>query len=152
SAFSSPVIADDSVLITSEPSNIVCVNAQDGVIRWQASMSAADAPAAFKERAASHESDATACGYAAPTPVCDGHDAYFVFGNGLVACYSLDGKRKWVQFLEPVAETYGHSSSPLLIGRKLLVNLSHLTALDADTGKILWECAEAGQTYGTPVV
>ncbi|HEV7404564.1 MAG TPA: PQQ-binding-like beta-propeller repeat protein [Chthoniobacteraceae bacterium] len=151
-AYSTPVIAGDAVLVTSEPSNIVCLSLDNGVVRWKASLKAADAPAAFQEKALAGEDAPSACGYAAPTPVCDGRDGFFVFGSGLIACFSLDGQRKWVQHLEPLGGTFGHSSSPLLIGRTLLVNVHHLTALNADTGQILWECAEAGHTYGTPAV
>lgn len=151
-AYSTPVVAGDSILVTAEPSNIVCLGLADGVVRWKASVKAADAPAEFKDKALASEEAPSSCGYAAPTPVCDGHDAFFLFGSGLVACFSIDGHRKWEQYIEPIGQTYGHSSSPLLIGRTLVVNVSHLTALDADTGHVLWECAEAEHTYGTPVI
>ena len=150
-AYSTPVIAGDSVLVTAEPANIVCLSLADGAIRWKASVKAADAPEEFRAKALDSGEAPSSCGYAAPTPVCDGRDAFFVFGTGLIACYSTDGHRKWEQYLEPIGGTYGHSSSPLLIGRTLLVNLHHLTALNADTGNILWECPAAEHTYGTPV-
>ncbi len=150
-AYSTPVIAGDAVLVTAEPSNIVCLGLADGAVRWKASVKAADAPPEFQAKALAGEEAASSCGYAAPTPVSDGRDGFFVFGSGLIACFSMDGHRKWEQYLEPIGQTYGHSSSPLLIGRTLLVNVNHLTALNADTGSILWECADAEHTYGTPV-
>jgi outer membrane protein assembly factor BamB len=151
SGFSSPVIAGGRVFVTAEPSKIVCVDLQDGVIRWKDSLKAADVPAEFQARAAASGRAATSCGYAAPTPVSDGSDVFVVFGSGLIGCYSIDGKRKWVRYLEPAAETHGHSSSPLLIDGKLLVNVKHLVALDAASGKNVWECPAAEHTYGTPV-
>ena len=149
-ASSSPAIAAGRVFVTSEPSKIVCVNLNDGAIRWKASLTADDAPAEFKARAAASAAAATSCGYAAPTPVSDGTNVFCVFGSGLIGCYSNDGIRKWVRYFEPAAETYGHSSSPLLIDGKLLVNVHHLVALDAGSGKTLWECPDAEHTYGTP--
>lgn len=151
SALSSPVIAGGRVFVTSEPSKIVCVDLKNGAVRWKDSLKIGDVPAEFREKSAASASAPTSCGYAAPTPVSDGADVFFVFGSGLVAGYSIDGDRKWVQYLEPVAETYGHSSSPLLIDGKLLVNVKHLVALDAASGKIVWECPAAEHTYGTPV-
>ena len=151
SAFSSPVIAGDRVFVTSEPSKIVCVDLKDGAVRWKDSLKASDVPADFQAKAAVSASAATSCGFAAPTPVCDGTDVFVVFGSGLIGCYSIDGDRKWVRYLEPAAQTYGHSSSPLLIDGKLLVNINHLVALDAASGKIAWECPQAKHTYGTAV-
>src|SRR5665213_1605391 len=151
SGFSSPVVAGGHVFVTSESSKIVCVNLKDGAVLWKAALTPDDAPAEFKAKAAESAHATTSCGYAAPTPVCDGANVYVVFGSGLVGCYSIDGTRKWVQYLEPAGETYGHSSSPLLIDGKLIVTVNHPTALDAATGKIAWECLQAEHTYGTPV-
>ncbi len=150
-AFSSPVVAGGRVFVTSEPSKIVCVDLKDGVIRWKDALKTTDVPAEFQTKAAASASATTSCGYAAPTPVSDGADVFFVFGSGLIGGYSIEGHRKWVRYLEPVAETYGHSSSPLLIDGKLLVNVKHLVALDAASGNVVWECPEAEHTYGTPV-
>ncbi len=150
-AFSSPVIAGGRVFVTSEPSKIVCVDLKDGAIRWKDSLKTVDVPADLQAKAAKSAGAATSCGFAAPTPVSDGTDVFFVFGSGLIACYSIDGNRKWIHYLEPADRTYGHSSSPLLIEGKLLVNVHHLVALDAASGKIAWECPAAEHTYGTPV-
>jgi outer membrane protein assembly factor BamB len=152
SGFSSPVIAGGRVFVTSEPSKIVCVDLKDGVIRWKDTLKTVDLPEEFQVRAAASSRAKTSCGYAAPTPVTDGADVFVVFGSGVIGCYSIDGNRKWVRYLEPAAETYGHSSSPLLIDGKLLVNVKHLVALDAASGKSVWECPTAEHTYGTPVI
>jgi hypothetical protein len=36
-------------------------------------------------------------GYSAPTPVTNGKEVYVAFGNGLVACFDLDGNRRWLK-------------------------------------------------------
>jgi outer membrane protein assembly factor BamB len=151
SAYSSPVIAGGRVFVTSEPSKIVCVDLQDGAVRWKNALKADDLPAELQEKAAASGREPTSCGFAAPTPISDGKDVFFLFGSGLVGGYSIEGQRKWIRYLEPVDKTYGHSSSPLLIDGKLLVNVRHLVALDAATGKTVWECREGEHTYGTPV-
>ena len=152
SAFSSPVVAGGRVFVTSEPAKVVCVDLQDGKVGWKDTLKTGDVAAEFQAQAANSAGAATSCGYAAPTPVCDGENLFVVFGSGLVACYSIDGQRKWVAFVEPAERTYGHSSSPLLIDGKLLVNVKHLVALDAASGRVAWECPQAEHTYGTPVM
>lgn len=77
-------------------------------------------------------------GYASPTPVTDGERIYVIFGNGLAACYSLDGERQWLKLVEHPTAAYGHGSSPLLVGDKLLVHFSDLVALSTKDGAELW--------------
>ncbi len=133
----------------------MCVDLKDGKI-WLKGFVAktADVPAELQARAAASAGAATSCGFAAPTPVSNGVDVSSLFLGlrlDLEAIPRFDGNRKWIQYLESVAGTFGHSSSPLLIDGKLLVNVKHLVALDAATGKMVWECPEAEHTYGTPV-
>jgi outer membrane protein assembly factor BamB len=95
-------------------------------------------------------------GYATPTPASDGKHVYVAFGTGIVACYDLEGQRRWVRRLETHPATYseprlyGVSESPLLAGGQLLVHFLKLTALDPATGKTNWE-AEAPIHFGSPV-
>jgi outer membrane protein assembly factor BamB len=70
----------------------------------------------------------------------------------VVASYSVAGKRNWLVKVEPAKLTYGPSSSPVLVGDKLLVDSTRLTALDAATGKELWKAAEGESHYGTPAI
>jgi hypothetical protein len=95
-------------------------------------------------------------GYATPTPASDGKQVYAVFGAGLVACYDLAGHRQWVRRLEISPDDrepgiYGVSESPLVVGERVLVQLEKLTALEAATGRTLWQ-AEAAGHYGSPVL
>ncbi len=72
------------------------------------------------------------------TPVCDGHHVYVGFGNGLVACYDMDGNRQWLRLLEHSTAAYGHAASPVLVGNKLLVHYADLVALDVKDGSEIW--------------
>jgi outer membrane protein assembly factor BamB len=77
-------------------------------------------------------------GYSAPTPVTDGKHVFVIFGNGLVACYDLDGDRKWLKLIEHSNAAFAHSGSPVLVAGKLLVHFTDLVALDLNTGEESW--------------
>jgi len=100
----------------------------------------------------------------APSPVTDGERAWFLTGNGMLACFATkDGGEVWRRDLGKDYGTfvlnYGYSSSPLLFDGKLYVVVlqnedphrgglnpqltgmmdSYLLALDPATGKTLWK-------------
>ncbi len=77
-------------------------------------------------------------GYSAATPVTDGKHVYVIFGNGLAACYDLEGKRQWLKLVEHPTVAYGHGASPVLVGDKLLVHFSDLVALNTKDGSEEW--------------
>jgi outer membrane protein assembly factor BamB len=149
--YSSPVFYNGCLYVTSDPPGLACIDAAAGAIRWSVPLQSGDLPPDLQAKAKANEKAQTSCGYAAPTPVTDESNVYALFGTGLVACFSHDGQRKWLQLLDPAKRSYGHSSSPVLSAGRLLVNVRHLTALDPGTGAILWHCPAAGETYGTPV-
>jgi outer membrane protein assembly factor BamB len=149
--YSSPVFSNGCVYVTSEPSELTCIDAATGAIRWNAPLRSGDLPPDLRGKVQACEKTPTSCGYAAPTPVADESGVYALFGTGLVACFTHHGRRRWLQHLSPAKRNYGHSCSPLLVDGRLLVNVGHLTALDPETGAIRWECSDAGETYGTPV-
>ena len=90
-------------------------------------------------------------GYTTATPVTDGKHIWAVFGNRAVVCYDLDGVRVWSQVLPDLPQAmWGHSSSPLLVEGKLIINIDATTALDSATGEIVWR-AKYGQSWGSGV-
>jgi outer membrane protein assembly factor BamB len=90
-------------------------------------------------------------GYSAPTPVTNGTEVYVAFGNGLVACYDLDGNRKWLKLIEHSNAPYAHSGSPVLAGDKVLIHFTDLVALEAKTGMESWRLKRP-TSHGTPLV
>jgi outer membrane protein assembly factor BamB len=90
-------------------------------------------------------------GYSSATPVSDGQNIWVTFGNGVAACYDLDGNRKWARFIEKPNHGWGVSSSPVLAGDRLLVNFLNCIALNPLTGDTLWT-AKTGMYWGTPAV
>ena len=77
-------------------------------------------------------------GLTSPTPVTDGEHVYALFGNGLAACYNLDGERQWLKLVEQPTAPNGHGSSPMLFGDRLLVHFTDLVALDTKDGGEAW--------------
>jgi outer membrane protein assembly factor BamB len=77
-------------------------------------------------------------GYSAPTPLTDGKEVFVAFGNGLVACYDLDGNRKWLKLIEHSNGAFAHSGSPILSGGRLVIHFTDLVGLDPKTGDEVW--------------
>ncbi|MGF1583471.1 MAG: PQQ-binding-like beta-propeller repeat protein [Gemmataceae bacterium] len=88
-------------------------------------------------------------GYSTPTPVTDGKHLWTLFGNGVAACYTLEGKRVWIKVIDRPQANFGLSSSPLRIGNTLVVTINKMLGLDPKTGKLLWE-SNSKQTWGSP--
>jgi len=84
-------------------------------------------------------------GYAPMTPVSDGRNVYVQFANSLVACYDLDGNRKWIALeRRDRPPEHGLTASPILVGGKLLAYTGVTLAFDARDGKLLWETPKNG--------
>ena len=145
--YSSPIVADHKIFLVADPALLFCVNAADGKILWQKSNGFADLPDPIEGKL-----PRSPAGNTTPTPVCDGQFVYAVFGTGIVACYDMQGERKWIQHfnLKPATE-YGRATSPVLVGGKLLVTLSYLIAIDTETGKQVWQNKAVPELYGTPI-
>jgi outer membrane protein assembly factor BamB len=107
-----------------------------------------------------------------PTPVTDGKLVWVVSGNGIVACFDLNGNEKW-KFDIPknfgkIGIQFGYGSSPLLLDGKLVFQMlqglytdepSYVFALNAADGKKLWHVErptdaehETPDAYSTPAV
>jgi outer membrane protein assembly factor BamB len=98
-------------------------------------------------------------GFSGFTPSTDGRFIYVWFGNGVSACYDLDGKRRWLRVDRRPAVEHGFSSSPLLIDGKLVVFMRDLLAFDGATGQLAWQVPVAAHEglnpdeffHGSPV-
>jgi outer membrane protein assembly factor BamB len=89
-------------------------------------------------------------GYSAPTPTTNGREVLVAFGNGLVACYDLEGTRRWLKLIEHSNLGYAHSSSPILIGDRVVIHFTDLVALDLKTGNEAWRL-KSPSGWGTPL-
>lgn len=143
--FSSAIVADGKIFLVAEPSWMVCVDAGTGKILWKMTNEFSDLPKRVEETPAQGDTANTT-----PTPVSDGQFVYASFGSGIVACYDLQGHRRWITHISGEAPGYGRSASPVLADGKLLVSIGNLIALDAKTGRKVWKAEAVQETYGTP--
>jgi len=93
----------------------------------------------------------TTAGCSAATPVTDGKNIWVVYGNGLTACYDLDGNRQWLRLIEHSNASFAHSGSPVLAGGNLIVHYTDLVGLDPKTGAESWRLKLA-TAHGTSLV
>ncbi|MHC4130594.1 MAG: outer membrane protein assembly factor BamB family protein [Planctomycetota bacterium] len=172
-----PIVWGDSVFITSTDSTYkklyaICINIQNGNIVWQKEA----AQVIFgKPRDRQKNTKATS------SPVTDGKRVYFLFGTGDMIAYDMKGEKIWERNLSKDYGNFdlmwGYSSSPLLFGDKLYIQVlrrdkpwqavpddivpheSLLLALDCNTGKTIWKhkrqtdaLNESMDSYSTPIV
>lgn len=90
-------------------------------------------------------------GYSSPTPVTNGREVFVAFANGLVACFDLDGNRKWLKLIEHSNAPFAHSGSPLLADDKLLIHFTDLVALNPKDGSEVWR-HKRQTTHGTGAI
>jgi outer membrane protein assembly factor BamB len=147
---STPLAVGRCVLVASEPDRLTALDAADGKVLWTRASGYQSLPPGIKTPEKNPPTSPN-CGYSTPTPTSDGQAVYAAFGTGVVACYDLAGARRWLRYLDMRQTTeYGRSASPLLVGGKLIVSLGGLVALEAQSGRTLWQTPEAKMTYGTP--
>jgi hypothetical protein len=153
-SYSSPIVTDKFVFVTSEPNLLFCLDRTSGKVLWKVEIKPADlTDANSRSSVEKYDPPRDGSGLAAATPLTDGQSVYVVLANGLVGAVDLDGKRKWTVGIDAEPTTrYGRSSSPILIGGKLIVHLSNLYAFDPATGQQLWVNTEAKSAYGTPTL
>lgn len=77
------------------------------------------------------------------TPCSDGKFVYVWVGDGVAACYDLNGNRKWATRI-PAGPEIHYSASPAVIGGRVAVGMEHLCGLDTKTGEIAWEQKSVG--------
>jgi outer membrane protein assembly factor BamB len=88
-------------------------------------------------------------GYSSPTPVSDGTHVYVLYGTGVAACFTLEGKRVWGRQLEKPKNAWGHCATPVLADGVFVAAILGLTALDARTGEQRWRATSAAR-WGSP--
>jgi outer membrane protein assembly factor BamB len=142
------VVTGDRILVLSEPGSLVCLSRGSGKVLWKAEVGA-DLPEEVKGRIRELPGQKER---SRATPVTDGKTVFVALGTGVVAAYTIEGKRSWVVYVDPAPLSYGPSASPVLAGTMLLVDSTRLLALDVETGKTLWKAAGAEPHYGTPVL
>ena len=164
---STPVVWGDHVFLSTTDQSedalvAMCIDRKNGATRWQHRVSSG---VAKDERSS----------YATPSPVTDGKLVVFLYGNGELLAFDMDGTEKWSQNIGPFAFGWTFSTSPVLFEGKLYLqilqrdvpvrgqgrpgrtNKSYLLALDPESGVELWRAprpskavAESREAFSTP--
>jgi outer membrane protein assembly factor BamB len=150
---STPIIVGDAVYLTAYDKNsnthsTIAIDRATGQQIWQGI-----APTDRVEPQHQIGSPASA------TVASDGERVYAFFGSIGVLCYSVDGELLWSKNMGPFQDEYGSSSSPILVGDRLILNEDHdtdnfLTAIDKVTGQTTWRVSrdEFTRSYATPTI
>jgi len=126
---------------TANQDTIFCLNADTGETVWKRSYLAARADNGSGPRA---------------TPAVDGKAVYTLSADGQALCLdAVSGQVLWKRNLQKelnlVMPMHGFSSSPVLQGELLLLNLGTSgLALDKKTGKAVWK-SDGDSSYSSPV-
>ncbi|MCX7818616.1 MAG: PQQ-binding-like beta-propeller repeat protein [Kiritimatiellae bacterium] len=152
--FSSPIFWNSRVFLTgadTSTAELYAFCADTGRLLWR--HEARDVPGSPRTPPKTSEE----VGLAAPTPTTDGLRVYAMFGTGdLIAC-DLEGRRLWARHLGSPKNPYGHSSSPIAVRGRLIVQFDdetggRLLALDGATGRTIWETRrDVRPGWSTPV-
>ncbi len=139
---SSPIVSKGKVFVTASESGgrkrtLLCADRADGKLLWSRSV---DCPAEPTH------GDNPQCG---STPCADGERVIVWHSSGGLHAYGFDGAPLWSRDLGKFAHMWGYGASPVLHDGRVLLNAgpgarTFLTALDAKTGKTLWQQDEPG--------
>lgn len=147
STWSAPVIQGNRLIVggrSKEEDIVFCLNPDDGSVIWKSSYAA--------------QADSTYGSGPRATPFID-KDKVYTFGrSGDLVCWNLlDGKKLWHKNVtdeggkEP---TWGHSSSPLVIGNAVIVQAggtARVIAYDKMAGNVLWKSGQGTAGYAAIV-
>ena len=153
--YSSPIIWNEKIFLTGENENsleVMCYNKLNGELIWTASASGIDG----EPQEAPLTSEDT--GLAAPTAATNGQVVCAIFATGNLICLDMDGNRKWAKNIGVPDNHYGHSSSLIIHGNKLLVQYDErskksLKAFDLNSGQLVWETIRpVAISWASPVI
>lgn len=172
SSAATPVIWEDKVLVSSTDETnqtllAICLDRKTGTIQWS------------NEVAVGMRRDDRS-NFASPSPLTNGKQAIFFYGNGELVAFDMDGKKLWGFNLEKkwgeFCFQWTFSSTPLLYGDTLYIqvlqrdipvhgrgfkdkpNESYIAGLNPATGEVKWKTLrpsdarmESLEAFSTPM-
>jgi len=121
---------------------VQCLSAKDGSTLWEDTVPCAQPEAIHKMNS-----------HATPSCATDGKIVAAYFGPGGLHAWDLDGKKLWSYETGVSGGTWGFAASPVIVDGKVIQNLdsegpSRLVALDAATGKVVWDTPREAKPKG----
>ncbi|NLN94298.1 MAG: PQQ-like beta-propeller repeat protein [Candidatus Hydrogenedens sp.] len=152
--FNSPVVWGDSLFFSSATDTerkIHCYDTEEGELKWELQLPAFPGTPDTPPRV----SDDT--GHAAPTMVVHYPFVYAIFANGDLVCCDFSGEVVWGKNLGVPENHYGHSSSLIAWEELLYIQFDdkknpRLTALNAQTGNVVWETKRKTISWASPSI
>jgi outer membrane protein assembly factor BamB len=164
-AGSTPVVWDDHIYLTTvDGENLVlmCISTA-GKNLWQQTLATGNKDVRGDEGNS-----------ASPSPCTDGKHVWAFFANGVLGCYTADGKEVWKMDVQDrygkLNIAFGMTSTPVLDNGRLYLQLIHgegnpktreavIVCLDGQTGKEIWKHDRASDgkdecehSYASPVL
>lgn len=157
--FNSPVVWSNRLFFSggdAEEREVFCFDTTNGKLLWQRPVDqvpgSPTTPLDIPEMT----------GFAAISMATDGRRAYVMFANSDVAAFNFDGTRAWAKNLGVPKNMYGQASSLALAPGRLVIQFdqdegasggSSLLALDAATGRELWERTKPTHgSWASPII
>lgn len=139
--YNTPVIWGDKLFISGadESARIVaCYNRNTGQLLWEKPVTGIQGSPSTMPRVTQDT------GLAAPTMAVDGNRVYAIFATGDIVAFDLQGNKAWGRNLGVPNNHYGHASSLMVWGNKVVVQYDTSTkgrmlALNTATGETLWD-------------
>jgi outer membrane protein assembly factor BamB len=131
---------------------VACYNRNTGQLLWEKEVTGIQGSPSTMPRV----TDDT--GLAAPTMAVDGNRVYAIFATGDVIAFDLEGNKVWGRNLGVPNNHYGHASSLMVWGNKLIVQYDTSTrgrmlALNTASGEILWDVERPVHvTWSSPIL
>jgi outer membrane protein assembly factor BamB len=152
---SSPIVWGNHVFLQSadvsgEERSLICLSAADGKVLWSRAVSSAKAHTHLRNT------------WASATPTTDGQQVYALFWDGqriAIRAFDFQGNETWKHELGSFTSQHGPGASPIVYEGKVYYLYdqdgdSALIALDAKTGKAVWEAQRKAfrACYSTPFI
>jgi outer membrane protein assembly factor BamB len=153
--FNSPVVWSGKVFLTGANETkreVYCFDLNTGKMLWKTPVEKVSGSPAQSPKV-NHET-----GFSAPTVATDGKRVYAIFANGDIIALDFEGNKIWSKNLGLPKNHYGHSSSLLVHGEKVLVQYdqtgnANIIALSGNKGDELWRTSRNVRvSWASPVL
>jgi outer membrane protein assembly factor BamB len=155
SGLSSPIVCDGFIYLTTadesaETQSLLCLSQETGEIEWEKEIHRGNFDTKYPKNS-----------QASSTPAWDGKHIFTLFINNAaiwVTAVTPDGEIKWQKKAGDFTSKHGYGSAPVVVGPLIIAQGDNsgggfLTALDRETGEIVWRVRRSNAaSFGTPTL